>query len=209
MSNKKLQSHWEDIYQHKQPTEVSWTQDYPITTMELLKDFTISKQSKIIDIGGGDSKLVDVLLEKGFENITVLDISSAALEKAKKRLGDNAKKINWIVADVNEFEPTEKFDFWHDRAAFHFLTTAPEIEHYYSIIKKSTQKNAVAIIGTFSETGPDFCSGLAVKKYNETTLSGLLQQDFKKQKCITEDHLTPFNSKQNFLFCSFLKKEDA
>src|SRR5687767_15066192 len=121
--DKAKQNHWDTVYKTKSPDQVSWTQEVPTTSLDFIHSFGLKKTANIIDIGGGDSKLVDYLLAEGFENITVLDISAQALSKAKERLGDNAAKINWIVSDITEFEPDTTFDVWHDRATFHFLTT--------------------------------------------------------------------------------------
>lgn len=201
---KSLKSHWETVFTTKQPHEVSWTQDVPKTSIDLIKSYELPKSAKIIDIGGGDSKLVDFLLEEGYKNISVLDISANALERAKARLGDKAKMISWIVSDINDFKPEEKYDVWHDRAAFHFLTTSEEISHYIE-----TANNAISsfmTIGTFSENGPTKCSGLEIKQYSESELTNTLAQNFSKIKCFHENHVTPFNTEQNFLFCSFKKK---
>lgn len=195
--------HWQNIYANKQPNEVSWTQDVPQTSLEFINSFKLSKDAAIIDIGGGDSKLVDFLLDAGYTNLTVLDISSNALERAKKRLGDKANIVKWIVSDITSFQPTEKYDVWHDRAVFHFLTTAEEVQQYIGIAQQAVTD--YMIIGTFSENGPEKCSGLHIRQYNEATLSQILQQYFDKLKCFTEDHVTPFNTVQNFLFCSFRK----
>lgn len=195
--------HWQNIYANKQPNEVSWTQDVPKTSLDLINSFKLPKHAAIIDIGGGDSKLVDFLLDAGYTNLTVLDISSNALERAKKRLGDKAILVKWIVSDITSFQPTEKYDVWHDRAVFHFLTTAEDVQQYISIAQQAVTDYMV--IGTFSENGPEKCSGLHIRQYNEATLSQILQQYFDKLKCFTEDHITPFNTVQNFLFCSFRK----
>jgi SAM-dependent methyltransferase len=194
-------SHWETVYETKNADQVSWTQDIPKTSLDFIHSFGLTKTAKIIDIGGGDSKLVDCLLEEGFENITVLDISAKALDKAKKRLGDKAQKINWVVCDITEFHPNTTFDVWHDRATFHFLTTAEQIAKYMDTARSSVK--GYLTIGTFSDNGPKKCSGLDIKQYNEETLTRELQNGFDKLRCITEDHITPFNTTQNFLFCSF------
>ncbi len=198
------QEHWETIYATKQPHEVSWTQENPITSLNFIHSFNLPKSASIIDIGGGDSKLVDCLLEEGYQNITVLDISSEALIRAKKRLGKKAEKVKWIVSDILSFKPATTYDVWHDRATFHFLTTAEEIKRYTSTAKKAVR--SYFSIGTFSDKGPDHCSGLPVKRYTEDELTNELENGFKKIKCITEDHLTPSKSKQNFLFCCFKRK---
>lgn len=196
-------SHWENIYETKQSNEVSWTQNYPKTSLEFIHDFNLPKTASVIDVGGGDSNLVDFLLEEGYQNITVLDISEHALERAKKRLGDKAAKVKWIVSDITDFKPEENYDLWHDRAVFHFLTMKEHIEKYLEISEKCL--NRFMVIGTFSSNGPRKCSGLDVKQYTEEELQMQLTGKFQKIKCITEDHITPFNTIQNFLFCSFCK----
>jgi 2-polyprenyl-3-methyl-5-hydroxy-6-metoxy-1,4-benzoquinol methylase len=195
--------HWETVYETKSPNEVSWTQEIPKTSLDFIKSLGLSKTAKIIDIGGGDSKLVDFLIEEGFENISVLDISKKALEKAKIRLGDKAQKVNWIISDITEFVPNTTYDVWHDRATFHFLTTPEQISKYIETARKSI--TGYLIIGTFSENGPKKCSGLDIKQYNEITLTDELKTGFEKISCVTEDHKTPFETTQNFLFCSFKK----
>jgi ubiquinone/menaquinone biosynthesis C-methylase UbiE len=207
MENQK--NHWEKIYSTKQPNEVSWTQEVPKTSLDFIHNANLSKSASIIDIGGGDSKLVDYLLAEGFENITVLDISEQALERAKQRLGDKAQKVNWIATNIMEFEPPNAYDLWHDRAAFHFLTTEPQIVKYLSTARKAVKENGVVTIGTFSTDGPKKCSGLDIKQYSEETLTSELQNGFEKIKCVTEDHTTPFNTTQNFLFCSFKRKNEG
>ena len=128
--------HWETVYETKKPDQVSWSQEIPKTSLEFIHSFGLEKTAKIIDIGGGDSKLVDYLLDEGFENVTVLDISAKSLEKARNRLGEKANKVNWIVSDITEFEPNMTFDVWHDRATFHFLTTPEQKKKIYKNRKK-------------------------------------------------------------------------
>jgi trans-aconitate methyltransferase len=189
------------VYATKQPHEVSWTQEIPKTSLDFIHSFNLSKTSSIIDIGGGDSKLVDYLLDEGFQNISVLDISEKAIERAKQRLGDKSAKVQWIVSDITEFHPTTTYDCWHDRATFHFLTNSDDINIYLSIARKAVTE--FLAIGTFSDKGPQKCSMLDVHQYTEDELQQQLQNGFKKLKWITEDHKTPFNTIQNFLFCSF------
>jgi hypothetical protein len=174
--------------------------------LEFIHSFGLAKDAKIIDIGGGDSKLVDYLLDEGFENLTVLDISAQALEKAKQRLGDRAKKINWVVSDITEFQPETVYDVWHDRATFHFLTKSEQVAKYMDIARNSV--SGFLTIGTFSDTGPEKCSGLPIKQYNEEKLTAELKNGFHKVRCITEDHTTPFDTTQNFLFCSFKRQQN-
>lgn len=196
-----IKTHWETVYETKQPHEVSWTQDKPQTSIDIIHGFNLPKTARIIDVGGGDSKLVDYLLEEGYENITVLDISEKALERAKQRLGEKSSKVNWIAANIIDFKPTANYDVWHDRAAFHFLVTEEQIQEYLSIARNAV--SGYLAIGTFSDKGPNKCSGLYVKQYDEAALEQELANGFKKIRCITEDHTTPFNTHQNFLFCSF------
>jgi 2-polyprenyl-3-methyl-5-hydroxy-6-metoxy-1,4-benzoquinol methylase len=203
MENFERKKHWENIYQTKALHEVSWFQSTPETSLEFFRQLNIATTAKVIDIGGGDSFLVDHLIELGYQDVSVLDISSAAIERAKQRLGDKARKVKWIVADAAAFVPTEHYDFWHDRAAFHFLTEEQEISSYLEIARKHINPGGTMVIGTFSEQGPKKCSGIAIKQYSETTLTNRFQSFFEKIKCIEVEHQTPFNTIQNFVFCSF------
>ena len=202
MENKQ---HWENVFSTKSPNEVSWTQVYPKTSMDYLEALQLPKTANIIDVGGGDSNLVDALLEKGYKNIWVLDISVTALEKAKKRLGDKAKNIHWIVSDITEFETNIKFDFWHDRAVFHFLTDETSISKYVEIVSNAVSANGNFLLGTFSKDGALKCSGLEIKQYSEVSMKETFSDSFEAVKCFTEDHITPFNTIQNFQFCGFKK----
>lgn len=201
--------HWESIYQSKELKEVSWYQSTPETSLYFLKQSNLPATAKIIDIGGGDSLFVDHLLDLGYQNITVLDISEAAIDRAKERLADRANKVKWIVADAATFKPNEKYDFWHDRAAFHFLTEEKEISNYLKTTQENINPAGVLVIGTFSEEGPDKCSGIEIKKYSETTMTDRLKKFFEKIKCVKVDHKTPFDTIQNFIFCSFRKLQNA
>lgn len=197
--------HWEKVYSSKEPNEVSWTQETPTLSLDFIQSFQLPKTASIIDVGGGDSRLVDNLLMKGFENITVLDISEHAIERAKHRLSSQADKVNWVVSDITQFNPTITYDCWHDRATFHFLLSAKDIENY--IIKARQAVNKFMVIGTFSEHGPHTCSALPVKQYKEETIQELLHDGFEKIKCVSEEHITPFKTSQNFLFCSFKRNK--
>jgi len=200
-----LKSHWEKVYKSKRLDEVSWYQPAPHQSLDFITELAIPPSASIIDVGGGDSLLTDHLLARGYADITVLDISEAAINRAKLRLGKNSDKINWIVSDINNLSINKKFDCWHDRAAFHFLTTEAQVEKYLSVAKKHIAENGRMVIGTFSTDGPEKCSGLPVRQYSEQSLTMLLKSWFEKIKCITVDHITPFNTVQNFLFCSFRK----
>ncbi len=198
--------HWETIYDTKAVNEVSWYQPLPKTSLDFIQSNTVSKDEAIIDIGGGDSFLVDHLLDLGYTNVSVLDISENAIERAKKRLGSKAEKVKWIVSDITHFEPTEKYAVWHDRAVFHFLTNASDIEKYQQISASAIAENGKMLIGTFSETGPKKCSGIEIKQYSANVLEETFKKDFKAVECFFENHTTPFDTVQNFVFCSFEKK---
>ena len=152
--NNSVQQHWDKLYKTKAEDEVSWFQPYPKTSIEFLELFQLPLSAKIIDIGGGDSHFVDVLLDKGYQNIWVLDISATAIERAKKRLGERASKVHWIVSDVTDFVAPVQFDFWHDRAAFHFLTTEDNIYKYISIAEDAIKQKFFFIWGFFLGNGP-------------------------------------------------------
>ena len=199
-------AHWDNVYNTKAEDEVSWFQLYPKTSMEFIELVNLTLDANIIDVGGGDSHFVDVLLDKGYRNIWVLDISAKAIERAKQRLGVRASKINWIVSDITEFDAPVQFDFWHDRAAFHFLTTEDNILKYVSIAKDAIKKNGYLVSGTFSEDGPKKCSGLEIKQYSEASMTAQFEADFERIKCHQEDHKTPSGKDQNFLYCIFKKK---
>ena len=196
-------SHWEKIYSEKNPQEVSWTQETPTTSIEFFNDFKLSKISPIIDVGGGESKFVDYLLENGYQNISVLDISENAINKAKERIGKKSENVDWIISDINNFKPKQKYALWHDRAVFHFLTSEIEIKRYVENIKLNTEN---FIVGTFSTSGPKKCSGLEITQYDESLLSNLFEGKMTIKKVKNINHITPFETTQNFIFCSFSSK---
>jgi 2-polyprenyl-3-methyl-5-hydroxy-6-metoxy-1,4-benzoquinol methylase len=205
MANFDRKKHWENIYTTKELESCSWFEPTPITSLDFIEQSGILKALKIIDIGGGDSYLIDSLLEKGYLDITVLDISAAALDRAKQRLGDKAEKVKWVVGDATSFTPSEKYDLWHDRATFHFLTSQDEADSYAVTAKNALNDNGVLIVGTFSENGPTKCSGIDIKQYSVKGLSKHFKNGFQRVKCLNIDHQTPFNTVQNFTFCSFRK----
>jgi SAM-dependent methyltransferase len=196
-------SHWEKIYSEKSPQEVSWTQEIPETSIEFFNELKLSKTSPIIDIGGGESKFVDFLLAEGYQNISVLDISENALKRAKDRLGEKSKNIEWIVCDINDFNPKKKYALWHDRAVFHFLTSNVEINRYVENVKQNSEN---FIVGTFSTSGPKKCSGLEISQYDKNLLSKLFEESMTINKVEYINHITPFETTQNFIFCSFSAK---
>jgi len=197
--------HWESIYANKRMHEVSWFQQEPKTSLSLIQKYTHSKDDAIIDVGGGDSFLVDNLLELGYTNITVLDISANAINKVKKRLGINADKVKWIISDITKFTPTEKYDIWHDRAVFHFLTQQKDIECYKILVNENIRDNGHFILATFADDGPEKCSGLEVCKYSEKDMENSFSIAFKVIESFRYKHLTPFGAIQNFIFSVFRK----
>ena len=199
-------SHWENIYASKSMQEVSWFQEIPITSLDLISKLVLPRDASIIDVGGGNSFLVDELLKLGYTNISVLDISSNAIEKAKERLGDLAKNVKWIVSDITEFIPSKKYDVWHDRAAFHFLTKPEDIKIYKQLVKNNVKENAYFILATFSDNGPDKCSGLFVNKYSEQQQKLTFEKNFDLVDSFKYSHLTPFGTIQYFVFSLFKKK---
>lgn len=196
-------NHWETIYETKQPNQVSWTQEIPQTSLDFIADFNLPFSAKIIDVGAGDSNLVDYLLKLGYTDITVLDISERSIERAKNRLGVMAEKVNWIVSDINDFIPKVKYDLWHDRAAFHFLTNENNVDNYVRTVTKFAKD---IVIATFSVDGPHKCSGLEIKQYDENSMKHKFENaGFQNIECKRVDHITPSNAIQNFVFCAFNK----
>jgi 2-polyprenyl-3-methyl-5-hydroxy-6-metoxy-1,4-benzoquinol methylase len=203
---KSTKEHWNTIYQNKEPNEVSWFQKKPTISIDLINNLSIEKTASIIDVGGGDSLLVDYLLKQGYTNITVLDISEKAIAKAKDRLGNKAEKVKWIVSDILDFKSENNFDVWHDRAAFHFITTQKGIKQYFKGLEKYVTSNGSVILGTFSKTGPEKCSGIPITQYSEESIEALFKPLFKKESCLEQDHRTPFDTLQNFIFSTFKKQ---
>lgn len=200
-----MKEHWEKIYATKSENEVSWFQEKPTTSLNLIKEYAPTKSVSIIDIGAGQGYLIDYLLLEGYTNITVLDISEHAIENTKKRLGNKANQVKWIVGNVLDVE-LEKYDVWHDRAVFHFLTTENQITKYKQKVDKHINSFGYFVLGTFSENGPLKCSGLEICQYSDQTANTIFESDFKLKKAFQQNHETPFNTTQNFQFCVFNKK---
>ena len=203
--NASKKEHWQNVFATKQENEVSWYQSKPQTSINFFIENTIPKDAKVIDIGGGDSYLIDNLLELGYTNLFLLDISENAINRIKNRLGANAEKVIFIVSDILEFLPETTFDVWHDRASFHFLTAEKDIDNYQKLVSNSLANNGFLFVGTFSENGPLKCSGLEITQYSESKLERIFATDFTKLNCFTENHTTPFDTVQNFIFCNFNK----
>ena len=200
MDNKK---HWENIYQKKEIDGVSWYQKVPIESLQLIKKYSISNSDKIIDIGCGKSFLADNLLELNYTDISLVDISSNALKEVKDRLQN--KSLNFIQTDILNFNSNEKYDIWHDRAVFHFITNPEGIEKYISLCNKYINNQGILIIGTFAEDGPLKCSGLEIKRYSVDQISGLFKETFELVESFKMLHKTPFDTEQSFLFCVLRK----
>ena len=202
-----LKSHWENIYDTKQLQEVSWYQPTPTTSLALIEMLNLSSDAKIIDIGGGDSLLVDNLLQHGFMDLSVLDISGKALERAQHRLGsEHSEKVKWIEADISTFVPDRVYDIWHDRAVFHFLTDPESVAHYVAISSAHIKKGGYLIVATFSEDGPYKCSGLPIQQYNEESLPAVFAENFELTRVFKEIHLTPSGNEQSFVFAVMKRK---
>ena len=203
--NYNLKLHWEKIYDEKNEDEVSWFQKETNESIKMIQSAGI-ENPKIIDVGSGRSKLLKNLIEIGYNHLTYLDISESALEKSKEFLGEQSNKVRWISKDILSFMTDEKFDIWHDRAVFHFLNEENLIRKYIEIVEKNISESGHLIIGTFSENGPLKCSGLEVRRYSEKVIEKLFNRSFKLIDSFYYDHVTPFNTKQNFLFSHFIKK---
>ena len=197
------QSHWENIYIHKSPQEVSWTQGKPHLSLSWIESVALPKNAPIIDVGGGESHLVDYLIDMGHSDLTVLDISQAALKRAQDRLGPKARLVQWIQADITTFQPKKKYALWHDRAVFHFLTQKEDIKTYTDMVSAAVDQ--YLLMSTFSKEGPLKCSGLPITQYDAQSISGNFSEAFELIKKDHEMHTTPFNSKQAFIYALFKK----
>jgi SAM-dependent methyltransferase len=197
------QSHWERVYTSKNETEVSWFQERPETSLNLIRQTGATAESAIIDIGGGASRLVDALLRAGFRSLAVLDLSGAALAAARARLGADASRVDWIVTDVTQWKPARQYDIWHDRAAFHFLTDPADRAAYLTRLRHALSPAGHVIIGTFAADGPEKCSGLPVRRYDAEGLQQTLGKDFRLMSSHREPHTTPWGATQSFQFARF------
>tara|TARA_B100000242_G_scaffold85418_1_gene57066 strand:+ start:547 stop:1161 length:615 start_codon:yes stop_codon:yes gene_type:complete len=195
--------HWENIYQTKNIDGVSWYQETPYESIELIKKFSTTDSDMIIDIGCGKSFLADNLLKLNYKNITLVDISLNALKEVKDRL--NNKSLNFIETDVLNLKLERTFDIWHDRAVFHFITNKKSVEKYISLCNEYIGEGGKLIIGTFAEDGPLKCSGLEIKRYSVENLKELFKENFEFIEGFKKLHSTPFGTQQSFTFCVFRK----
>lgn len=194
--------HWERVYRTKGPGRVSWFQEHARQSVELIRQTGAPTNAAIIDVGGGASTLVDDLLTEGYSNLTVLDLSAAALSAAQDRLGERAAGVSWLLGDVTRFDfPIHAYDVWHDRAVFHFLTTPQEREAYVRAVLRAVKPGGSVIVATFAEDGPEQCSGLPVMRYSADALHAEFGAPFTLLRHEREEHHTPFGTVQKFIYC--------
>ena len=206
MTTLERQSHWQNVYQTKGERDVSWFQEVPTISLDLIRATGVGPDAPIIDIGGGASRLVDALVSEGFRSISVLDVSDKALATSRERLGPRAKNVTWIVADVTAWHPDKTYDVWHDRAAFHFLTEPADRAAYAECARKAVRPGGHIIIGTFAPDGPERCSGLPVLRHDATSIGEVLGPSFKLIESRRHDHQTPGGSMQRFQFSRFQRQ---
>ncbi len=203
MSNTQRHAHWETVYQTKGERDVSWFEESPVVSLDLIRATGVTAAASIVDIGGGASRLVDGLLDAGFSAVTVLDLSEHALAAAQARLGARGAKVRWIAADVTAWQPSESYDVWHDRAALHFLTGAKDRAAYADCVARAVRPGGHVIIGTFAPDGPQRCSGLPVVRHDAGSLGAMLGASFRLMESRTHDHHTPMGAVQRFQFSRF------
>ncbi len=194
--------HWENVYSTKAADEVSWFQEHARLSLQIIRDSALAPDGRIIDVGGGASTLVDDLLSAGFSKITVLDLSAAALAKAKARLGSRAASVQWLEANILDVTlPASTYDVWHDRAVFHFLTSESERHRYVEQVLHAVKPGGLVIVATFAEDGPEKCSGLPVMRYSTEGLHAEFGNTFELLGSQRESHLTPTGKEQKFVYC--------
>ncbi|QQN64706.1 class I SAM-dependent methyltransferase [Bradyrhizobium diazoefficiens] len=199
-------THWQNVYATKGEAEVSWFQNSPTISLEMIRAANPDRNAAIIDIGGGASRVVDALLQDGYRDLAVLDLSANALDVVKRRIGTAASTVDWIVADVTTWQPAKTYDVWHDRAAFHFLTDPWDRAAYVERLRSAIAAGGHVIIATFAPDGPEKCSGLPVRRHDSASLSGELGPEFELVEARSEMHQTPWHSTQAFQFSRFRRR---
>jgi SAM-dependent methyltransferase len=200
-------AHWNQAYETNPPDDVSWYQKEPTLSLRLIARTCVGKSDGILDVGGGASVLVDCLLAAGFENVAVLDISGSALDHARRRLDPRAEKVGWFEADITAFRAPRPFALWHDRAVFHFLTDPADRQRYVNSLRDCLTTDGHVIIATFAVDGPPKCSGLEVARYDAPGISAELGADFRLIEQVDETHVTPWNTRQQFSYFRFIRKQ--
>ncbi|MBU6297347.1 MAG: class I SAM-dependent methyltransferase [Alphaproteobacteria bacterium] len=200
--------HWDAVYCTKDETAVSWFQERAERSLALIRSVTHSPSAPIIDVGGGASRLVDDLLADAYSDLAVLDVSATAIAKAQARLGAKADGVSWIVADITAWQPQRRWNIWHDRAVFHFLTEPADQDRYIAALGKATDVGAAIIMSCFSLDGPERCSGLPVQRYSATTLADRLGRGFRLVRSDAESHTTPSGGTQKFIYAHFERQPD-
>jgi SAM-dependent methyltransferase len=198
-------AHWDAVYSTKAPDQVSWYQARPEISLGLIERAGKGRGARLVDVGGGASRLVDLLLDAGLNRLTVLDLSEVALEKARARLGSRASLVDWVVADATRWRPPGTFDVWHDRAVFHFLVDSEQRHRYLATISAALSPGAQAVMGTFASDGPERCSGLPVARYEPESLAQELGPGFRLVENLHEEHRTPSGKMQRFQFSRLLR----
>lgn len=202
MNNMDRQQHWEKVYRTKERDQVSWYREHLDTSLKMIKDTGVGSDAALIDVGGGNSTLVDDLLEVGFVDVSVLDISGKAIADSKERLGEDAGGVTWIEADITAVDlPAEHYDAWHDRAVFHFLTDAADRRKYVDLVMRSLKPGGHIIVASFGAHGPQKCSGLDVVRYTPDSMHDEFGNSFELVKSVGETHNTPFGTTQDFVYC--------
>ncbi len=202
MTSPGSRDHWENVYASRSPEAVSWFRPHLEHSLAFLEAARLGRDAAVIDVGGGASTLVDDLLDRGYSNVTVLDLSQQALDAARARLGERASRVRWICADVTDvaLEPAA-YDLWHDRAVFHFLREPAARERYVAGVRRALKPGGHVIVATFGPHGPERCSGLEVMRYSPDELHAEFGSEFARLASATERHVTPWGTEQEFIYC--------
>jgi SAM-dependent methyltransferase len=198
-------AHWQSVYSTKSENAVSWFEENPAHSLDLISRAGIGQDAAVVDVGGGASRLVDALVARHQAHVSVVDLSSAAFDISRARLPSSAN-VEWIVSDITKWRPDRSYDLWHDRAAFHFLTDASEQAAYVKVMSSALKPGGIAIIGTFAPSGPEKCSGLPVARHDASSLSKIFGPQFELLSSEPYRHVTPWNSVQEFQFSIFAKR---